>query len=83
VEQQPPGEATDHLRTVAAEMLVEARPQDALAMAQKIFDPVRRDRSITRLVRQWASDDPTAARAWVARADLPLEVIDRVKIPED
>ena len=79
VEQQPPNEATDHLRTVAAATLVESHPEDALAMASKISDQDKRQSSLTRLLRSWGRVDPAAAKTWAEKEGLPAGVPKRLK----
>jgi hypothetical protein len=82
VDQQPPGEATDHLRAVTAGTLVESQPQDALAMVTQITDRAARENALAKLLNRWGKGDPAAARSWVAGASLPPAVSERLKIPQ-
>ncbi|MEY3897678.1 MAG: hypothetical protein RLZZ214_3199 [Verrucomicrobiota bacterium] len=81
LEQQAPGEASDEIRTVAAGMLLESRPQDALAMAAGISNPVQRDASLGEFLSRWGKKDSAAARKWVAAAGLPPAVSQRAGPP--
>ena len=83
VEMQPVNEATDHLRSTAAAILVQDHPQDALAMAGKISNPEQRDASLTRLLNRWGREDQAAARAWIGQAGLPPGVTDRLTFPDE
>ena len=64
IDLQPTNETTDHLRSVAAMTLVESQPLDAIAMVMKISDTAQRDPTLTRLLKRWGREDPTAAKAW-------------------
>lgn len=83
VDQQPQNEATDHLRTVAATTLVEDRPEEALAMVAKISDPELRSGTTLRLLKRWAREDPSAARAWAEQAQLPAAITGQLKASEE
>jgi hypothetical protein len=67
VDQQPPNETTDHLRSVAATALVESQPLDAMAMVMKISNAAQRNPTLTRLLKRWSHEDPTAAKAWAGK----------------
>ena len=67
VNQQPPNATTDHLRSVAALVLVESQPQDAMAMVMKISDPATRDPALTQLLKRWGREDAAAAKAWAGK----------------
>lgn len=68
MDQQPPNETTDRLRTVTATALLETQPQDAMAMALKISDATKRDESFTRLLHLWQRESPDEAKAWATQA---------------
>ena len=46
----------------------------AVGQLEPIGDPKQRTQSQQMLAHRWLRQDPTAARAWIQRSDLPAEM---------
>ncbi len=58
-----------------------SEPAEALDLAQRMSDPKLRNRATVLIARQWAKEDPEAAKVWFATADLPEDVYQRASGP--
>ena len=65
VSTQPSAHQGRAMSTIAGE-LAERSPQRALRLAQRIDDPQQYRKAISSIVSAWASEDPQAARRWIA-----------------
>ena len=68
--------------SIYARMLAKDRPEEALALVKRFTDADLRDRITIVIVRKWLAEDPKAASAWLAKADLPPDVLARASGPE-
>lgn len=65
---------------IYARVLARERPREALELAGRLGDETLRNTTTTVVVRKWLRNDPEAAEAWLAEADIPEGVRKRARM---
>lgn len=74
LERLPPGSERDVAIHAGAGSLVDSFPDLALQLAMEITDGALRTRQTERAARAWLVAEPEAARAWIERSNLPIDL---------
>lgn len=78
IHRQAPGPEADAALIFTARSASNGAPQDGLALAEMVSDPLQRETLITGLLRRWHARDPEKARKWLAKCEWPAERLARI-----
>ena len=78
IHREAPGPEADAALIFTARRISYGAPQDGLALAEMVSDPLQRESLITGLVRRWYARDPEKVRRWLDECQWPAERVARI-----